>query len=611
MNDEVRVCITCFDSEQARLAKEARRREKREQAKQEQHRLNELFEELRIAYEKSDEDRALMLKAEIDVLKDSIMRREVAKEEKRKRREEKLLKKAKKRDKSKRSSGGNKQSEEKKDKKEKKKEKVPKQHNNANNTKSGMVEIDLEDDDPHLDLKMQLVCSTEIKVMNLPTEESKGRRCLVLDIDYTLFDHHWYEVVKEEFKSDTSIIPEFKRPYLHEFLKVCYESYDIVIWSATSMAAIDAKMKYLGVYTNPDYKISLVLSKENMFLARKKKGGKVWDETIKPLQVIWSKFGEFYSKKNTIHIDDVSTNFQLNPENGLQVTPFKEALKNRHEDKELFFLTKYLLIIAKDEEDFSVLNHMKWKEYIISKLWQKQTEYVIPPPPEAKAGDLKGSLLRSKFKSTYFNTIFGADPEELSNNNNLNNNQINVSPESDTVQRGDLDTRATVVELGDQMLPPSWLRNRTEAEMSGDVSNSQAIAPSPRSRIANHRHTIRRVSSFDDIDQVRLQNNLEASLDSTLVAHRKHEPAPLRRRHSSETPRSSMELTQASHDNLMHELANELKDEIGLDSDKKENGNTTESRAETEAKEMPAVVEQEKQKPESDQDNNDDDSDLC
>lgn len=68
------------------------------------------------------------------------------------------------------------------------------------------------------------------------------------------------------------------------------------------MAAIDAKMKYLGVYTNPDYKISLVLSKENMFLARKKKGGKVWDETIKPLQVIWSKFGEFYSKKNTIHV---------------------------------------------------------------------------------------------------------------------------------------------------------------------------------------------------------------------------------------------------------------------------------------------------------------------
>ena len=138
--------------------------------------MNELFEELRIAYEKSDEDRALMLKAEIDVLKDSIMRREVAKEEKRKRREEKLLKKAKKRDKSKRSSGGNKQSEEKKEKKEKKKEKVPKQHNNANNTsksliwahwnhilsillESGMVEIDLEDDDPHLDLKMQLVCS--------------------------------------------------------------------------------------------------------------------------------------------------------------------------------------------------------------------------------------------------------------------------------------------------------------------------------------------------------------------------------------------------------------------------------------------------------------------
>lgn len=105
--------------------------EKRELAKQEKNRLDELFQELHMAYEKSDEDRALMLKAEIDVLKDSIMRREIEKEEKRKRREEKLLKKAKKKDKSKRGSGNNTNEEK---KKEKKKDKPPKQHNNANNT---------------------------------------------------------------------------------------------------------------------------------------------------------------------------------------------------------------------------------------------------------------------------------------------------------------------------------------------------------------------------------------------------------------------------------------------------------------------------------------------
>lgn len=238
---------------------------------------------------------------------------------------------------------------------------------------------------------------------------------------------------------------------------------------------------------------------------------------------------------------------------------------------------------------------------------------MIPPPPEAKAGDLKGSLLRNKFKSTYFNTIFGADPAESGSINNENtNNQIDVSPESETVQRGDnLDTRPTVVDMaGDLMSPASWLRNRSDAlDLSGDVSTSQAVAPSPRSRIANHRHTIRRVSSFDDIDHVRLQKNLEAqySLESTLGAHRQQEPAPLRRRHSSETPRGSMELPRSSHDQLMHEQANELKDEIDSSGDKKES-ETSEARAETEAKEMPAVVEQEKQEPAA---NDNEDSDLC
>ncbi len=244
-------------------------------------------------------------------------------------------------------------------------------------------------------------------------------------------------------------------------------------------------------------------------------------------------------------------------------------------------------------------------------MWQKQTEYVIPPPPEAKAGDLKGSLLRSKFKSTYFNTIFGAEPEESTadNNENNNNTQISVRPESDTVQHGDdnLDTRPTIVELTSDLLPPSWLRN--SSDLSADVATSQAVAPSPRSRIANHRHTIRRVSSFDDIDHVRQQNNLEAqySLESTLDSHRVPELAPLRRRHSSETLRPSIEHAQSSHDQLMRELANELKDE--LEPETKESGSASEARAETEAKEIPAVVEQENQE-QSASDNNED-SDLC
>ena len=40
---------------------------------------------------------------------------------------------------------------------------------------------------------------------------------------------------------------------------------------------------------------------------------------VKPLGVIWGKFSEFYSKKNTIMFDDIGRNFLMNPQNGLKV----------------------------------------------------------------------------------------------------------------------------------------------------------------------------------------------------------------------------------------------------------------------------------------------------
>jgi hypothetical protein len=93
------------------------------------------------------------------------------------------------------------------------------------------------------------------KLLNPP---ASGKCCLVLDVDYTLFDHLWHLQVKEEFKKDKSqIIPEFQRPYLHQFLQTCYEKYDLVIWSATGFVAIDSKLSNLGIYSHPNYKITL------------------------------------------------------------------------------------------------------------------------------------------------------------------------------------------------------------------------------------------------------------------------------------------------------------------------------------------------------------------
>lgn len=41
---------------------------------------------------------------------------------------------------------------------------------------------------------------------------------------------------------------------------------------------------------------------------------------VKPLGVIWGKYSEFYSKRNTIMFDDIGRNFLMNPQNGLKVS---------------------------------------------------------------------------------------------------------------------------------------------------------------------------------------------------------------------------------------------------------------------------------------------------
>ena len=90
------------------------------------------------------------------------------------------------------------------------------------------------------------------KILNEPRP---GKKLLVLDIDYTLFDH----------RSSAETGAELMRPYLHEFLSTVYEHYDIGIWSATSMKWIESKMKLLGVEgisqgrtANPQYNYKIV-----------------------------------------------------------------------------------------------------------------------------------------------------------------------------------------------------------------------------------------------------------------------------------------------------------------------------------------------------------------
>ncbi|KAL6614087.1 hypothetical protein ACP70R_036357 [Stipagrostis hirtigluma subsp. patula] len=189
----------------------------------------------------------------------------------------------------------------------------------------------------------------KIKVLN-PCR--KGKKLLVLDIDYTLFDH----------RSTAENPKELMRPHLHQFLTAAYALYDIMIWSATGMKWVELKMEQLGVLSHPEYKITALLDHLAMITVQSENQSKKQTFDCKPLGVIWAQFPEYYNEKNTIMFDDLRRNFVMNPQNGLVIRPFKKAHSNRDTDQELPKLAQYLLDIA-ELEDFSLLDHSKWESF--------------------------------------------------------------------------------------------------------------------------------------------------------------------------------------------------------------------------------------------------------
>ncbi|CAN0878540.1 Ubiquitin-like domain-containing CTD phosphatase [Linum grandiflorum] len=215
--------------------------------------------------------------------------------------------------------------------------------------------IDIKDKDVNKQKLKRRVDQYKVQLLNfilnikLRNPCREGKKLLVLDIDYTLFDH----------RSTAENPMELMRPYLHEFLTAAYAEYDIMIWSATSMKWVELKMGELGVLSNPNYKITALLDHLGMITVQSDARG-IFD--CKPLGLIWAHFPEFYGPHNTIMFDDLRRNFVMNPQNGLTIKPFKKAHANRDSDQELVKLTEYLLAIA-ELDDISILDHSKWKYY--------------------------------------------------------------------------------------------------------------------------------------------------------------------------------------------------------------------------------------------------------
>ncbi|KAJ3308620.1 hypothetical protein HDV04_001033 [Boothiomyces sp. JEL0838] len=152
------------------------------------------------------------------------------------------------------------------------------------------------------------ISQANIHLINPPKQ---GKKLLVLDLDYTLFD----------CKSTANHIMQLARPGLHEMLTVLAPYYEYCIWSQTSWRWLEAKITELGMLTHPEYQISFVLDITFMFSITGKK------------------------KRHQ----------------GLKITPFKNALSNTG-DKELWKLCKYLLQLTL-VDDFKTMDHRNWKEF--------------------------------------------------------------------------------------------------------------------------------------------------------------------------------------------------------------------------------------------------------
>jgi len=133
------------------------------------------------------------------------------------------------------------------------------------------------------------------------------------------------------------------RPYLKEFLSAIAPFYDVIVWSQTSWRYLEQKvveLEMVGEHAPHGLNVICTLDRTCMFSINDEREGKPFKHEVKAMQLIWNHFPGQYSAKNTIHLDDLSRNFALSPNNGLRVHAYKDALFNSETDRELVFAAR-------------------------------------------------------------------------------------------------------------------------------------------------------------------------------------------------------------------------------------------------------------------------------
>ncbi|XP_015120768.1 ubiquitin-like domain-containing CTD phosphatase 1 [Diachasma alloeum] len=141
------------------------------------------------------------------------------------------------------------------------------------------------------------------------------------------------------------------RYHLHEFLTRIYKHYNIVLWTSHSLSTLKEEMKSLGICDNSQYKISSCLDRQLMTNACAVPG-KV--KFVKHPRIIWKKFPNMYSAKNTVIIS--SDRVKRDDKHGLN-----ESLPR---------LSEYLEYIS-NVTDFTTLDHSNWEEQEKRRIYQR------------------------------------------------------------------------------------------------------------------------------------------------------------------------------------------------------------------------------------------------
>ncbi|BGP12797.1 hypothetical protein JCM10213_008058 [Rhodosporidiobolus nylandii] len=199
--------------------------------------------------------------------------------------------------------------------------------------------------------------TAEKLTIDLMDQPRPGKKLLVIDLDYCVLD-------TKGWQEPTFSTQLFMRPYLHDMLSIISPYYDVVFWSQTHWRWLEQKLLELDV-VGPSKKgkwnIVTTLDHGPMFDVYSEKNGQSWKHQVKALGIIWAKFPGQYTAENTLHIDDLSRNFALNPKNGIKVHAYKDALFNGSTDRELLYVAKYLLQLV-DKADVTQFDHSRFRK---------------------------------------------------------------------------------------------------------------------------------------------------------------------------------------------------------------------------------------------------------